>query len=316
MIIARIRRYPASCLGSSSYMVSLITLTKVAFILSFVPNNGGNIPSVYDNHDLKYTSKQFSISNRRDTIMDIATYSLVAATMGLVTLSPSKVHASDDFDDLTTKMFNKDGSLKQEMQAEAKFRNVNLVWGVSDMPSEAVDGRNTDIDTETIGVASPSVSLQYKLPEKWGKGNDLYLDKSEGKDQKVCERIVVYQAPGKSSIDRLDKASRIGVYNSLQLTEDFTSISKADLIGGRIINKGGQKYYEFDMALAPSNCDSSAPENLGLGFCPYESIYLLSSTIVNDRLYVFVEECKKDQWKRSNAELKTVRSSFIVEQIA
>jgi hypothetical protein len=249
-------------------------------------------------------------NKRRDVLLDIITSAIAITSTGIISSPPlARASEEEDITDLTTKMFNFDGSFKQPMETVAKFRNIDFTWDVSDQLAVAINGINT-VDTRS----GSSVAIQYKLPEKWGKDNDMmYVDQSEGLNQKVCEKIVVYQAPGTVTMDRLEQASKVGVYKSLQLTPDFSSLLQADLIGGRSVNRNGQKYYEFDMALAPRVCDASTSDNLGLGFCPYESIFLLSSTIVNNRLYVFVEECKKEQWKRSNAELKTIRSSFIVE---
>lgn len=324
MILTIIRRSITGCSCSitplliSFMMMMLLIMTRFDSVLPFVHNTNDNplpiLSPSFCYRTVKIQSSELTMINkRRDFILDnIITASSILTSTRIIFSSPSTAQAdvitAEDYTDLTTKMFNKDGSLKDDLEMEAKFRNVDFKWDASDIQSIAIDGKNTP--STQIGS---SVSLQYKLPEKWV---DLYIDKSEGMNQKVCERIVIYQAPGKATYDRLDKASRVGVYKSLQLSDDFILLNKADLIGGRIINKkDGQKYYEYDMALAPSTCNSESPENLGLGFCPYETIYLLSSTIVNERLYVFIEECKKDQWKRSNSELKTIRSSFIVEQI-
>lgn len=70
-------------------------------------------------------------------------------------------------------------------------------------------------------------------------------------------------------------------------------------------------FYDFDMASAPKECEMS-PENLGLGFCPFNSIYLISAVVVDDALYVLAAACDKSEWKVANADLKRVRSSFSV----
>lgn len=247
--------------------------------------------------------------SRREFVLRIIKPILVTSIVG-ITGPITPVIASDDDSDLTKKLFNADGSLKQQTEIEAKFRSVELLWDVSDRPFSAVDGRDVESDAK-----GSSLKISYKLPEIWGDGNELYVDKRDGVNRKACKKITVYQAPGTATVDRLEKASKVGVYKALDLKDDFIDLKKADLISGRTSVKGGQKYFEFDLAVAPSTCDSSS-DNLGLGFCPYESIYLVSSTIVNDRLYAFIEECDKSQWKRSNAELKQVRSSFVVSDFS
>lgn len=78
-------------------------------------------------------------------------------------------------------------------------------------------------------------------------------------------------------------------------------------------------YYDFDLAVAPESCGSSE-ENLGLGFCPYDNVVLVSAVVADgggdDKkegdCFVFVLECDKEQWRRGNSDLKRVRTSFRV----
>lgn len=137
-------------------------------------------------------------------------------------------------------------------------------------------------------------SAQYEVPEKWGGSN------SEGK-------VTVYRVQGEVQPDRLEKATRTGVGKAL----DFKALEPADLISGRTQIRDGKKYYEFDMAVAPASCDQTE-DDLRLGFCSYDTIYLLSATVFDKNLYVLAIESDKQQWKRSNSDLKLVRSSFAV----
>ncbi|CAB9508792.1 PsbP [Seminavis robusta] len=206
--------------------------------------------------------------------------------------------------DMTTQLFNPDGSLKGEVE-EAKFRSVSIAW---DGPSEKyfvnVDGANS------AGTNSGSeVRLSYKVPEKWQQKDDGYFDKSTTNLAKACQRIFVYRAPGKVTPDRLAKAATIGIADALYVTDDLKELKGADLLSGRSRKQGDIKFYDFDMALAPKTCGDSK-ENLGLGFCPFESIYLLSAAVLDDALYVLALECDKSEWKVANSDLKRVRSSF------
>jgi hypothetical protein len=84
-----------------------------------------------------------------------------------------------------------------------------------------------------------------------------------------------------------------------------------------------QVYYEFDLAFAPAECTdymAGNKENLGLGFCPYDRIFLVSATVLNNKskdksgtLMCCVVECDKEEWKMANSDLRRVRSSYKVQ---
>jgi hypothetical protein len=244
-------------------------------------------------------------SARRDILAQIGFTSLV--------LFPRIVCADEDNQDLTAKLFNPDGSLKEGVEAEAKERTVEFTWDASDDLSLYVDGAN-------IGSTKKGseVLLTYKLPSKWADGtggSELYFDGSEV-GGKACSGITVYQAPGLASLEELEKAATIGVAKALKVPDSLKLLFSGDVISARTSKKDGQKYLEFDMATAPKTC-SDSKENLGLGFCPYDNIYLLSATILNDRLYVICVECNSTKiWKLASSDLKRVRSSLIVSKIA
>ena len=237
------------------------------------------------------TSLQAGAVDRRQVL-----WTTVAATLALEQ-SPS---ATADDTDLTTQLFNPDGSLKDEtMEIEAKMKTIQFQWDRSS------DTLLLHQDGQSSSPTGSQVKLSYDLPDKWAPG---YMDRSG----KACERITVYQASGVVNADRLGNAPTLGVGQALKVPESLQPIRVADLIGGRSKYKEGQKYYEFDMGVAPKTCGNSS-ENLGLGFCPFETIYLLSATVLDDRLYVLALESNKDEWKRANSDLKRVRSSFTVE---
>ena len=126
----------------------------------------------------------------------------------------------------------------------------------------------------------------------------------------MCEKITVYRAPGRTSLDRLSKAATIGVGEALFVPDNLSILRKADLLSGRTRKQGDLKFYDFDMASAPKECEMS-PENLGLGFCPFDTIYLLSAVVADDALYVIAVESDKSDWKVASADLKRIRSSFV-----
>jgi hypothetical protein len=212
------------------------------------------------------------------------------------------VWAQED-EDLTSRLFNPDGSLKEGVSSEAKFRTVRMSIDSSAERFACFDGKSSN---------TGSVQVFYDLPLKWEGGENLYVDRSEGINAKACDRITVYQAPGMVPASQLEQATKIGITKALDVIDELGDISRADLIGGRSRRVDDQKYYEFDLGVAPKTCEDSK-DNLGLGFCPFESIYLFSSTIVDDRLYVFCLQSTKSQWKRANADLRRVRSTFTVQ---
>jgi len=214
--------------------------------------------------------------------------------------------------DLTAQLFNSDGSLKEGVESEVKFRDVSFKWDQSDAFAMNEDG--TDVQDTKSGS---QYEISYQYPMRWSDGKDgdpIYFDRSEGINKKAAKRVTIFQAPGKVSPDRLQKATTIGVAKALEVPEKLSRLYKADVVSGRTTTKGDQKYYEFDMAAAPDTCGDSK-ENLGLGFCPYDDLFLLSATIVNDRLYCMVVECDSTKvWKQESKELKRLRSMFAVEE--
>jgi hypothetical protein len=244
-----------------------------------------------------------TVGNRRDWFS-----SIVGVSIGLIGTTPTGSYAvaDDENDDLTSRLFNPDGSLRDKnTETQAKFTTTAFSWDAESATQHLnVDG--TNIRT----AAGSSVRLKYELPEKY---TTTAASKNLDRGATEYEHITIYQPPGNVAAERLEQASALGIANALQLTDELQVLNGADLIGGRTNSKkgNGQKYFEFDLAVAPPTCEASK-EDLGLGFCPYNSIFLVSASIYDDRLYVFALECNKDQWKRSNTELKRIRSSFLV----
>jgi hypothetical protein len=216
-------------------------------------------------------------------------------------------------------MFNPDGSVREGVESVARFRTVDIIWDAATDKSFAsnVDGTNVGTSAGKADSGS-SVRISYRLPEKWatgqeGGGDELYFDRTEGVNAKACRRITVFRAAGGDVVEsQLERASNVGIAKALRVPDDLAVLGSADLVSGRAISRDDQRYFDFDMAVAPKTCDQSN-ENLGLGFCPYESIYLLSSTALDGHLYVMVIESDKNEWKRANSDLKLVRNSFRVE---
>lgn len=219
-----------------------------------------------------------------------------------VGIFPSKNVAIDnENDDLTSQLFNPDGSLKNtDVTTEASERVISVP--VPDTPFQLVDGVFPDPISD-----SKSKTITYNLPSKWLSG---YTDTSEGVNAPALNRVTVYCPPGKYSLDTLASAVRTGISKTLSLP----GVKAADLISGKKVVKGGLTYYDFDLAVAPETCGKS-DENLGLGFCPYDDIFLVRAVVTPENggeLVVFVLESNKVQWRRGNSDLKRVRESFRV----
>jgi len=196
----------------------------------------------------------------------------------------------------------------------------------------------------SVDFADAGAYVSYQLPSKWRMPGyiDVDLDGDGKKGVSACDSITVTMRNFEGSdtaalVKRLDSAAKTGVGVALGL--EGKAYQKADVVGGKkrggtaIVAKtkakkgrkvagsaertaGGEPtYYDFDLAIAPETCvgGEKDPNNLGMGFCPYESIALLSAVAVNDKLFVIQITCQKDQWKRSNSDLKQIRTSFRVD---
>ena len=238
--------------------------------------------------------------------------------------------AIGDGEDMTSQMFNEDGSLKEGVakEIEAKSKTVSALFPSSSEGQNAivnVDGNNLSPLDDSL---SSKLKTSYIIPEKWTPAPE-YLDTLLSLREKACEHITVFQVPGTFKDEsRLEKATSIGVAKAFSFASSGPGVfpktltSADDIVGGRKVVKDAsygddgetkkQKYYELDLAVAPETCGQSA-ENLNLGFCPYDTIVLVSATIVDEKMMVCTVTCNKDMWKRANADLKRVRGSFFVE---
>jgi hypothetical protein len=196
------------------------------------------------------------IGDRRGFLGQIA---LVGSVLVASPILPAK---AEDVNPLTASLYNPDGSVKESIEQEAKFRTVGLSWDPSDELLLNLDGVNSGSTPK-----GSKVKLTYELPEKWATGTGaegLYVDKSPGVNARALERITVYQAPGTVPIEQLEKATKIGIAKALKVTDDIKGAASADLVGGRTGIRNGQKYFDFDLGVAPPSCDASSKDNLGL----------------------------------------------------
>ena len=236
----------------------------------------------------------------------------------------------EEYASTAQQLYNPDGSLRENVSSEAKERKVSISWNIDDDDGRVVidagtPGTTSMVKQVTEGSSSGIIPIQYKLPEKWNSNKDgIYIDTSEGMNLPAAEHIYVYQAPGIVSSKDLANAGTLGIANALRAIPALQRMYQADVIGGRTRREESTQrlYYEFDLAVAPKKCEeaniNNIDNNLGLGFCPFDTIYLTSATVAeeNGRLYVLCIECDAPEWKRASAELKRIRSSFVVPTYA
>ena len=241
--------------------------------------------------------------------------------------------AAADAPDLTTRLFNEDGSLRDPGSSEAAtFRTVSVPFPPSSSSSSggapvvSVDGAvpapagggeegGGTAEGSAVPAASSPVRVSYNLPSQWGGPETGYLDKAEGVNGPAVDRVTTYALPGPAEIRTLDRASTVGVARALgldTLPASNPGILRADLISGAKRVREGTTYYEFDVAVTPPTCQSGSQDDLGMGFCPYDSIVLLGAAVVDGRMYGIMIEAGRDEWKRGSADLKRARSSFLV----
>lgn len=338
--------------------ISTNTACKNSKIHSIRPSSSSLL--IHDNKNGESNNSFLKNHNRRNFLSQISK-GLIIGAISTSNCDPfvSIANAADDSSgDLTSQMFNEDGSLKgnngNNIEAQSKTVNVSFPIKNNDNASNTysaivnLDGKfiTKSANLESDGGTS-LLKTSYQTPDKWTSAPDYY-DTLLSSQQKACDHIMIYQVPGTfKDYSTLDKATALGVAKALNFdsigSETYKSIfpkslNDADVISGRKVYKkkmggdvgregegegGGdssndkkdnnqQLYYEFDVAIAPTTCEQST-ENLNLGFCPYDTIVLISATIVSEKMMVCAVSCNKDMWKRANADLKRVRGSFVVE---
>jgi len=289
--------------------------------------------------DLLESQEHQQLQQNRRTFLSKSLFSgAIAATATMTT--PSLTLAADDGEDMTSQMYNADGSLidMSKIEIEAKSNTVTVMFpskesSIADAKTAFVsaDGNAaTNQEGQSLksnSSAASAIKSTYEVPDKWTPAPE-YLDTLLSVREKACDHITVYQVPGTFKDNSvLEKATTIGLAKALNFASTGPGVfpkklAAADIVSGRKVNKAAssaegeelkRKYFEFDLAVAPDTCGQSA-ENLNLGFCPYDTIVLLSATIVDNKMMVCGVECTKNEWKRANADLKRIRGSFFVEE--
>mmetsp|Transcript_22053 Transcript_22053/g.36304 ORF Transcript_22053/g.36304 Transcript_22053/m.36304 type:complete len:344 (+) Transcript_22053:37-1068(+) len=342
-MIIRLLILAASLASCSAFHTPASSVDRVIRLQATRQNHDGNVAD-----DAKAAALD-APQLRRDFLR------MSAAFVSSATLFPSKANAGEEFlykrdesgADLTSQLFNPDGSLKDPNAViVAQEKEVVIPFSIPASPDSVIVNLSTDGSSPPASDSATNIKATYKVPTKWNQeatsSLPLYYDSSEGKNGQSCDRITIYSVSAPKNIDMstLEKASKVGVDKSLFMSDISNGyfdqgVLKADLIGGRTSRKpiksstvpegiDEQVYYEFDLAFAPLSCPDymeGNKENLGLGFCPYDNILLVSATVLNNAdsneggtLVVCVVECNKNEWKIGNTDLKRVRNSFVVDR--
>jgi hypothetical protein len=130
--------------------------------------------------------------------------------------------AATENEDMTSQMFNEDGSLKEGAMKglsgtdlEAKSKTVNLIFPTSSSSNDSISAI-VSVDgifksDSVLDEAEAKLKSSYQLPEKWTPAPD-YIDTLLSVQKRACDQITIYQLPGKFKDNSiLEKATTIGV---------------------------------------------------------------------------------------------------------
>jgi len=171
-----------------------------------------------------------------------------------------------------------------------------------------------------VGPASKAVAVNWKWSDVAKGGFPVFVD---GEERNIVgqkgpasvqlhydtapdkvSRITVYQRTGTASIQRLkDAASKLGVPRALDIGDRIGS-DLADLKTARLVADG---LYSLPSGLACYTFDLVSADD--------DKRYLISSTVLNERLYVFVMETNAKDFEADPLtanQLIAVRNSFSV----
>jgi len=225
--------------------------------------------------------------------------------------------------------------------------------GFEDNIIENIDDDDDDTSADSVNVKQPKKKKGGLFGGGKRKEEDpVYKVLDKAASQGVANSIGVSLLPdngkGVGFPSALFGADVIGgkkVERSIITTPSLSSSSSTDSSNDGVSKTNSssnrRKHYDYDMASAPKRCASagdgstSGDSNLGLGFCPYDAVYLVSATILRPLIaaasglgtsssetprsmrgppvmVVFVLIATDDEWKRSSSDLRRVRDSFRV----
>eukprot|EP00521_Asterionellopsis_glacialis_P011146 CAMPEP_0195290020 /NCGR_PEP_ID=MMETSP0707-20130614/6053_1 /TAXON_ID=33640 /ORGANISM="Asterionellopsis glacialis, Strain CCMP134" /LENGTH=262 /DNA_ID=CAMNT_0040350087 /DNA_START=134 /DNA_END=919 /DNA_ORIENTATION=+ len=176
-----------------------------------------------------------------------------------------------------------------------QYKTIRFFW--DDVPTGsfpiAINGQ-----TNTKGS---TIQLSYQIPEAW----DI-----NGNNKNNYNRITIYQKTGTASVSRLEKALELGIPRALDIGDRIGYGLKQNLKNANLVSSNQyavtltagadgqpqkeQTYFQYHLmtpaaaTTTSSNDDSTTSDDT--------THYLFSTTIMNDRLYVFILQCNELQW--------------------
>mmetsp|Transcript_18886 Transcript_18886/g.39301 ORF Transcript_18886/g.39301 Transcript_18886/m.39301 type:complete len:242 (+) Transcript_18886:6-731(+) len=176
--------------------------------------------------------------------------------------------------------------------------------------------QGTDTSSELKSRTISTSQYSYQVPSKW-QGDGPFIDISYPDKPSACTSLSVMKLGADVSLSDLggDVNKICEAFDVPATTPDGTLTDKKnkwkgiDLIAGAKRTKDGRTYYDYDLAYAPSKCDNSGVgANLGLGFCPYQMVFVVSGCDG----YGFQAKANAKEWKVGNGDIKGIRASWTV----
>jgi hypothetical protein len=180
-----------------------------------------------------------------------------------------------------------------------------------------------DVDAE---VEDSSLSSTFKMSSLWKLGSksksvgggdssnypdatfDGLFDPVNGT---VAQRVFFTKTENVDvdSVEELGKPENLQVYKQLYLEGVNGTFKRSDMLGASSrTDSNGIKYYEYELVASPP--PKSCPSAVG---CLYpEHIYLISSCVKDEKMFVMVIDVTPELWRQSGASLKKLRSTFNV----
>lgn len=198
--------------------------------------------------------------------------------------------------------FSTTRSAAAEIGRRGKSKRVEFLW--NDVPTGtfpmAINGEITSAAIRKINPAEAVVRLSYEQDGKWDKS---------------AVRITVYQKTGTAKQETLKNAAGLGISRALDIGDRIgdnlkQNLNAAGLVESRSRSVGNQTYFDFELRAG----DTSLPDRNG-GVQNDTARYLISTTVLNRRLYVFLLQCNESAWRTHSRDLLRMQSSFQVELI-
>ena len=228
--------------------------------------------------------------------------------------------------------------------------NVPMKWDNNYIDSTTKESACTRIYTYRIpfqsmnsGTGATGSTAMTSDPEAATKGKRRTISRSitnnsgTASNRRLQISDIVDALPSDDIIRQSLRNADIMGGNVRRPTSSAASITKMQSSTNDAASKTStdRTYSEFDLAVAPTTCSGGESEDLRLGFCPYDRIFLISATAMDSEasimkntddlnsgtvdsrtpsgyLSILVVESTRSEWQRANADLRRVRGSFTV----